>query len=465
MKGGAGMLIGFSVSNYRSFNETQSISLLASRVSKHKEHVALIENRRLLKSALIFGANAGGKSNLIRAVNFSRNIILRGLEKVDLRKKHFRISRETYGKPGVFEYRLMTNEREYSYGIAISYVRMEIVGEWLVRIDARGKETYLYNREVDEAGISHVSTDMEYSKREDRMRMDIYLGDFGANISETFRQKTILSDIAVRGNGKQGVFGEIADVFEWFKKMIILFPSTVYQKLNDIAAEEDKRELFSELMLYFDTGIDSVESEQKEMDFDKVFDRIPKEDMERMKLDISSKVKERPIMLNINQRIYILRKDDSGNIVYNKMLLNHGNKDELFEYVDESDGTKRLFDLVPLFFESRDNSVILIDEIDRSLHTNLTKRYLELFYSLTEKKKTQIIATTHDSNLLDLDLMRQDEIWFVERQPDHSSKIYSLNKFRARFDKKIDKDYLLGRYGAIPIFRDDYLELEDIDDE
>ena len=127
----------------------------------------------------------------------------------------------------------------------------------------------------------------------------------------------------------------------------------------------------------------------------------------------------------------------------------------MFEYIDESDGTKRLFDLIPLFYEKKRSKIIVIDEIDRSLHTNLTRRFLELFYELTENYDYQIIATTHDSNLLDLDLLRQDEIWFVERQEDHSSKIFSLNKFKERYDKKIDREYLLGRYGAVPVFYED----------
>ena len=96
------------------------------------------------------------------------------------------------------------------------------------------------------------------------------------------------------------------------------------------------------------------------------------------------------------------------------------------------------------------------------MHTKLTKRFLEIFYELTSTTNAQIIATTHDSNLLDQDLIRQDEIWFVERQDDHSSKIYSLNMFKERFDKKIDKEYLLGRYGAIPLFNES--DLEDMND-
>ena len=93
--------------------------------------------------------------------------------------------------------------------------------------------------------------------------------------------------------------------------------------------------------------------------------------------------------------------------------------------------------------------------------TNVTRKFLELFYRMTEGDTSQIIATTHDSNLLDLELVRQDEIWFIKRLEDHSSSIYSLNRYKERYDKKIDKEYLLGRYDAIPVFDDKILE--DID--
>ena len=87
--------------------------------------------------------------------------------------------------------------------------------------------------------------------------------------------------------------------------------------------------------------------------------------------------------------------------------------------------------------------------------------FLELFYTLTESDSSQIIATTHDSNLLDLDLVRQDEVWFVKRLEDHSSEIYSLNRYKERYDKKIDKEYLLGRYEAVPVFEEQILEVMD----
>ena len=144
-------------------------------------------------------------------------------------------------------------------------------------------------------------------------------------------------------------------------------------------------------------------------------------------------------------------------------MLNHGNQNDPFEYADESDGTKRLFDLIPLLYSNDESHVIVIDEIDRSLHTNLTRKFIELFYQYTKDNNSQLIATTHDSNLMDLDFVRQDEIWFVERQEDHSSCIYSLNKFKQRFDKVLRNDYLIGRYGAIPMFKK-HLTNKDIKD-
>ena len=248
------------------------------------------------------------------------------------------------------------------------------------------------------------------------------------------------------------------------------FGRTIYPSSFNFVKESSSPKIllseifFSNIVDYFDTGIESVEGESQQMNFDKILDNIPREDAEKIKIDISNAANEHPIMFRINKQVFELRKDAYGNIVYNKLVLNHGNEDDMFDYNDESDGTKRLFDLIPLFYENRKISLILIDEIDRSLHTNLTRKFLEKFYEIVEGRDCQLIATTHDSNLLDLELLRQDEIWFVERQDDHSSKIFSLNIFKERFDKKIDKEYLIGRYGAIPIFNERFT-LENIDDE
>ncbi len=446
------MLVGFSVNNYKSFNATQTFSMKASKIARHKEHIIQHENYKILKSSLIFGANASGKSNMVHAIKTSRDIVLRGTDRVNLSKKHFRIEKETLHQPGVFEYRIIQSEVEYSYGLAVSYINKEIIGEWLIKIERDGKERCVFERDVDEAGISVINCHMHYETDDENTRMNIYLDDFRGDISDAFKKKTILSDIAQRVNNKSGVFSEITNVYEWFKNLMIIFPNTKYNGINDASMDSEKNLFFTQMLTFFDTGIENIQGCAEEMDLDKLFQDMPSDEAQKIKLEISNEVINKPIIFKINQRMYILRQDESGNIVYNKMLLDHGNSDDLFEYADESDGTKRLFDLLPLFYEKKKSSVIIIDEIDRSLHTNLTKRFLKLFYELTKADESQLIATTHDSNLLDLELVRQDEIWFVERQEDHSSSIYSLNRYKERFDKKIDKEYLLGRYGAIPIF-------------
>ena len=453
------MFIGFSVSNFLSFKSPQTMSMMASKVARHKEHILNGNGKKILKTGLIYGANAGGKSNFIKAIDFSRDIILDGLEEVDLNRKYFRINKEGYRQPGVFEYRLITqSKKEYSYGIAISYAAKEIISEWLVRIEKNGSETCIFNRDIDESGENFTFSEVTHKNEAEKIKWEIFLDVFGKNISPAMKKKSILSDVAERSNEKSGVLKEIMDVYEWFQSIIILFPTSQYSGLNQLVEKEEVRKFFSGILKYFDTGIESVESKQGEMNFDRIFEGIPKEHAEKLKIRISNDIENDPVMFKVNNQVYSLRKDEEGNIITTKMMQNHGNPQELFEYSDESDGTQRLFDLIPLFYEHQNNRVIFIDEIDRSLHTNLTRRFLELFYSLTEKSDCQIIATTHDSNLLDLDLVRQDEIWFIKRLEDHSSKMYSLNRYKERYDKKIYKEYLLGRYDAIPIFDEEILE-------
>lgn len=458
------MLIGFSMSNFKSFDHQQSISLQASRISRHKDHIAEIAEKKILKSGLIFGANAGGKSNLIEAVAFSRSIILHGLNRTDTNKKYFRIKQEANKEPGVFEYRIIANNTEYSYGFAFSYITKEFLSEWLIKISG-DKETVLYERGIDENGHSTATSDIfenNNDNKESVSRLRVYLEDFGESISDALKKKTILSDIALRNSIKTGFFKDISDVFKWFEDLIVIFPESEFGDLNGIMNVNQIKDYFTKILRLFDTGIESIDSKFLELDLDKLFSEIPREQAEKLKIDIANKTNNNQIItMNFNDQMFVIRQNENGEIVYRKMMLNHGNPDDLFEYSDESDGTQRLFDLIPIYLAEKQNRVILIDEIDRSLHTILTRKFWELYFALSKGNRSQLIATTHDSNLLDLELFRQDEIWFVERKKDHSSIIYSLNKFKERFDKKIEKEYLIGRYGAIPIL-DNIDSLEEV---
>ena len=128
---------------------------------------------------------------------------------------------------------------------------------------------------------------------------------------------------------------------------------------------------------------------------------------------------------------------------------------DALSFAMESLGTRVLFKFAPILFDVlRNGKVLIIDEIDRSLHPLLVKYIVSLFVSETNRSNAQLICNTHDTNLLDLDLLRRDEIWFVERDPDSGvSEIYPLTDFSPRQNENIEKGYLLGRYGAIPFIR------------
>ena len=450
------MLVRFSVENFMSFNTNVSFSMAASKIARMKDHLITVDDKRILRGGYIFGPNASGKSNLIKAIKFARQIILSGCDHVDFNKKHFRIDSKNFMKPGVFQFDFIINEVTYSYGFAISYQNKEIIAEWLVKTS--GGEVCIFNRELQEDGTITVETEIKNIKnKEDEMRFSIYLKDFENKSNKAMRQTLILTDIAMRSSRDSEFFKRFLDILEWFKNMIIIFPDTKFGGLGNIISNDSMKNIFEKMLSNFDTGVESVSG--KEIEFEKIFEDVPQEELEHIKVDISNILEDTTATVKVGKSMISLQKKENGDIKATKMVLNHGNSEDLFDCIDESDGTQRLFDLIPLFFSQQQNKLIIID---RSLHSKLTEKFIELFYRYASKTQTQLIATTHDSILLDLDLVRQDEIWFIERQEDHSSKLYSLNKFKERFDKRIEKEYLIGRYGAIPDFSNlDCIEFEE----
>ena len=147
---------------------------------------------------------------------------------------------------------------------------------------------------------------------------------------------------------------------------------------------------------------------------------------------------------NENNELKVLKLNTRRN-------LKNSNEFISFEISDESDGTQRIMDFIPALVSlTKSDKTYLIDEIDRSLHPELTQKLLEVFFNNTQNIESQLIVTTHESSLLDLNLLRRDEIWFVEKDLDGASNMYSLEQFKPRHDKEVRKSYLQGRFGAIP---------------
>lgn len=445
------MLIRFSVENYRSFNERQVFSMAAGKHTRHKEQLVVTNGKRLLKAGVIYGANAAGKSNLIKAINFGKNIALRGVKNSMTMNRHFRIDPMAINRPGIFQYDFISNGHIYSYGFAISYTQNVFLAEWLYLCD-NNKEICIFDRTLGEK----ISTELIFSNKDDEQRFNIYADDVKDNIS-------FLSEICDHKLSGIDEFTCFFDTLEWFMSLVIIFPQTKYRDFGQFF-KRDSKDSLGKLLNYFDTGIEEVFSEIKPIE--EVLAFLP----ENIKNDVIHDIQEgfdeensktaTAIDLTIAGKRFNFTKEEDGAIVGSQLTMNHGNPTDLFELDDESDGTRRLFDLIPLYQMGKENYIILVDELDRSFHTKLTIEFLQKFFEKTAGLKSQLIVTLHDSNVMNLNIFRQDEIWFVERREDHSSEIYSLNKFKERFDHSVAKDYLLGRYGSIPNFG-----IDDVDEE
>ncbi len=392
------MLMRFSVENFKSFKNQASFYMTAGRAAQHCNHLVAINGKRFLKSSFIFSANASGKSNFIEAVSFAQDIITTGLDKVDCDRKYFRIDEPFKSRPGVFQFDFLSIGRFYSYGFAISYGSATVLEEWLY--ETVPEETCVFLRQKADDGLSyHMESGFGENTVNERFR--VYLSDFR---SAKLSQVLFLSDVAFRAPDDDIAFRAFRDASEWFSRLWILSPASASRCAPQLICNTNMD--WAALLDYFDTGIDVVS----------------------------------------------IQNVRDGNLSGGRNAVDHGNPRDLFAFSDESDGTKRLLGLLPIYYACRQGCIVLVDEIDRSLHTKLTREFIQSFYRITDSLPCQLIATMHDTNLMDLDVLRQDEVWFAERKPDHSSTLFCLNRFRIRSEWTLKEDYLLGRYGGVPRF-------------
>ena len=439
------MLIRFAVENYNSFKGQQVFSMVAGKQTRHASHCFTVEGKRLLKSSFFFGANASGKSNFVRALDFMRRVTLMGVGEMRYNDRFFRIDPEYKEKPGVFQIDFIAEKTIFSYGFAINYLTHEFCAEWLYRIDSSEKETCIFEREQEK----RIITGLRLNKNSE-IRFGIYCEDLKAD-------ELLLNEV---GNKKIDEDSDLHDfilAYEWFKRLIVVYPGSHARNKNDFflnpAYDTDS---MVGMLRAFDTGIEEITKGKQlaEKAFDFLPEKVKKDVLNDIEQTMRSKLQEEArCKIELGGYQFEISIED-GEIIAEKIMLDHGNPAELFELSDESDGTKRLFDLIPLYEFGKKGKIIIVDELDRSFHSKLTEKYIKRFFEITKEKSCQLICTTHDLNLMDLRILRQDEIWFVEREMDHSTRIYSLSDYKERFDKNILNDYLIGRYGAIPCIQD-----------
>jgi len=433
------MLKKFIVENFSSFQTENTLDLTAGQTEVNPEHIVKFNKVKILKSAILYGANASGKSNLIKAIDYASKIILTNLDNVDRYKKYFRLDKKSSLKPTKFEFEIEINSKFYTYGFSTILSDNKITEEWLYEI---GKNT-------PEKIFERVNNNISLGKslqESNKNKFQIYAEDMKNQSNQLFLSEIASKQLNLEDNPEAK---KIDDIYTWFKMQLIIF----YPETNNKEYFLDDSKLLSIFEKYlnkFDTGIKNIKSIEEEKEIG--FKNVPNE-VKQIIENALDKEKEVYARSDKGDLLKVYKKDNE--IKIQKMGLVHGlDFQDNFELRDESDGTRRLFDLIPLINKFSQDFTILIDEFDRSLHPILTKQFFKLFYNLSiEDSKTQLIITTHESTLLDLNLVRRDEIFFVEKNESGASKLFSLNQFKVRYDSKIEKAYLLGRYGAIPIFK------------
>lgn len=443
------MLIRFSVENFLSFSDRQKFSMLPGKgILKGEHKSSRINGISVLKTAVLFGANASGKSNLIKAIDFGRRLVLKGTKPeklIDYQK--FRLNKESNNSNSRIEYEIQHKGKNYAYGFSFNHEAIE--EEWLYQIGAK-KEIKVFERDLSKKESFDLDFITQQLKKDDEKQFLRFIAKGTPN------NQLFLTEIRTR-KVKENVskIDDLLNVIDWFQNSLkIIFPDDKYNEglKFELKQDEELLTIFEEFLSYFDTGINGVCLEK--VDSENI--DIPKSVLDRIKEDLLNKKSEnvRASILSSRNTTYFLSVKDNE-VVIEKFMTKHKIKNsatvEKFDTSDESDGTNRIMDFIPLLMDLlKGSNVFIIDEMERSLHPNLIYDLLDLFLSKAENVDSQLILASHESSLLTQKLLRKDEIWFIVKDNFGGSHLHSLEEYNIRFDKEIRRDYLLGRFKAIP---------------
>ena len=429
------MLIQFSVQNYRSFREEQTLSLVAGKDTTHPGSLINCGGKfRLSKVASIYGANASGKSNLVKAMKAMERFVLNSATRMSLGDSiefvsPFRLDGSTAQEPSQFEIKLLIEGDIFVYGF--SATKEQVHDEWLsVQPQGRRKSKWL------ESSRDKASGAISWAFRGPLKR------DEGL-LKEKTRDNGLVLSRAAELN-----IEAVKPLYLWFRNTFgILDLSERPTGLGQLTAErmnEDKefQNRVIRLVREADFGIGSLSVKEEEF-------------MQSIPDDAPKKFREILVALqNLTGDEKLTRFS-----ITTDHSLNDGETPISFSLEeDESNGTQRFFALAgPILSALSDGDLLVIDEIDCSMHPLLTRKVIELFQSPEENRNgAQLVFTTHDSSVMDQTLLRRDQIWLTEKRANGATELFSLYDFgassRPRKDTAFEKNYLAGRYGAIPSF-------------
>lgn len=403
------MILEFSVTNFLSFKERVTFSMLANSSTVLEDNYININDKKILKTSAIYGPNASGKSNLFKILT-TVILMLRNSNNADMNTKlpitPFKFDKEYKNKPSKFEIKFIVNNIRYVYGFVADEKKID---EEYLYYCPNGRETKIFDR----TNVNEYS----YTQKDEKILREIEL----KNAPNKFFLAT-----ATNWN-----FEKTKAVYNFLTTGIGTFYNLETLKttaLSQYAKNEKLKDFTLDFLKKADFNIE---------DYKVVEVAIPEE--------ILSEIKK------MNNNIQESTK-------FFHFLFKHKGSEIYLNLDEESLGTQMVFALIPFIADTLNNKKILvIDELDKSLHPFLVHYIVEMFNDPeTNKNGAQLIFNTHDTNLLDLNILRRDQIWFVEKNNDNGeSDLYPLSDFSVRKSENIEKGYMLGRYGAVPFIKND----------
>ena len=409
------MLIRFSFKNFKSFKNENCLDMEATSLKEHEYNVAKIDNGEYLKVSAIYGANASGKTNVLQAFDYMKKRILVS----DDSKKNSPIDEENVysfminNDPIALEVEILAkNNKIYKYGFEV--LKDTIISEWL--FEKRVNKFYsIFERENN-------NVSMKANKISDLVNID---------------ERTLFLNIYSKIDRNNEDF---SNVYDWFVNSTYLdlgnpnFERFINNRVSlKILSDENYKKELLKFIKTFDSGIEGIKTTP----------------------DSIEAVKSNNGIIDIE----VIHKGENGEL-------------KALPFYLESNGTRKMFHLFDFFMDALKNGMVLfVDELDAKLHPLLTRYIINLFHnSDTNKGNGQLIYSTHDTVNLNKETFRRDEIWFAEKNKDGISEIYALSDYileddknagkKVRNDATYNKDYLTGRYGAIPVLEEFEIDYE-----
>lgn len=409
---GLAMLIEFKVTNFRSIKDTQTFSMVASADKDLPENIhpsEFDEDLNVVRSAAIYGANAAGKSNLITSLGFIKNLVLNSAKESQqgeqIEVESFIFNEQTRMLPSEFEVTFSKHGVRYQYGCIVG--RECIFEEWLLAYP-QGRPQLWFERNV---------------KNNKKFKFGENFKGVKKILEESTRSNSLFLSTAIHLNNEQ-----LKPVFEWFQKDLQI----TFSKETDFFKTVSK--------------LENLEEKNRILELINIADSNVNNNI--VDVEIS---RGKP---NIPESMPDSFKGFFNDIIVTDVVFVYKSGVSLpYKYM--SDGTKNLFCQAGYWIDLlRNGGVFVVDEFENSLHPNMALFILNLLNSKINNKNSQLVFSTHNTNFLDADILRRDQIWFVEKDKDNASHLYPLLDFSPRKTDFLGKRYLEGRYGAISYFGD-----------